>query len=66
MQTLFTETPTAHSVKPGSFYNMIRHWFAGPRLDVFARQVRPGFDGWGDEYGTISLETRRPRSLDRK
>lgn len=50
MQTLFTEVPSAHSVKPSSFYHQISRWFEGPRLDVFARQSHEGFDGWGDEY----------------
>lgn len=51
LQTLFTDSPTAHSVKPSSFYAEICKYFEGPRLDVFARQIRPGFDGWGNEYG---------------
>ncbi len=53
MQTCFTETPTGHSVKPASFYKIIAEYFPGPRLDVFARQKRQGFDGWGDEYGSL-------------
>ncbi len=63
MQTLFTETPTAHSVKPASFYEEIARWFDGPRLDVFARQRRPGFDGWGDQYETLPETAQRPRTL---
>lgn len=66
MQTLFTETPTAHSVKPQSFYTQIAELFAGPRLDVFARQERPKFDGWGNEYGSYSLDIKRPKSLLKK
>lgn len=62
MQTIFTETPTAHSVKPQSFYEQIAALFPGPRLDVFARQKRPGFDGWGNEYGKYDLEMKRPAS----
>ena len=53
MQTLFTESPTVHSVKPDSFYQQINELFTGDKLDVFARQVREGFDGWGNEYGTL-------------
>ena len=51
LQTCFKQTPTEHSVKPQSFYTELATYFSGPRLDVFARQVRPGFDGWGDQYG---------------
>lgn len=50
LKTLFAESPTSHSVKPASFYQDIALSFPGPRLDVFARQRRPGYDGWGNEY----------------
>lgn len=63
MQTLFSTTPTMHSVKPDSFYREIAKYFEGPRLDIFARQQREGFDGWGNEYQKLGLEVKRPRSL---
>ena len=63
MQTCFTETPTAHSAKPDSFYQTIASHFAGNRLDVFARQVRDGYDGWGNEYGSLTVDAQRPRKL---
>lgn len=53
LQTCFTETSTVHSAKPASFYRSIAAWFPEKRLDVFARQVRPGFDGWGNQYGML-------------
>jgi N6-adenosine-specific RNA methylase IME4 len=59
MQTCFTETPTVHSAKPDSFYQAIAKYFKGRRLDVFARQVREGYDGWGNEYGTLTTKTKR-------
>lgn len=59
MQTCFTETPTLHSLKPDSFYQQIVKYFPGNRLDVFARQVREGFDGWGNEYGKITINEKR-------
>ena len=62
-QTMFTETSTAHSVKPASFYAEICKYFDGPRLDVFARQVRLGFDGWGNEYGKYEELIKKPHSL---
>lgn len=39
-----------HSAKPSAFYADIAQRTEGPRLDLFARQVHPGWDGWGDEY----------------
>ena len=59
MQTCFTETPAVHSAKPDSFYRQIAKHFAGNRLDVFARQIREGFDGWGNEYGSLSVDSKR-------
>ena len=41
-----------HSTKPDSFYAEIAAHFPSPRLDVFARQPRTGFDTWGDEAPT--------------
>lgn len=63
MKTCFTETATIHSAKPDSFYRQLAHHFPGDRLDVFARQVREGFDGWGNQYGLLSVDEARPRSL---
>jgi N6-adenosine-specific RNA methylase IME4 len=63
MQTCFTETPTVHSAKPDSFYRQIATYFEGPRLDVFARQVRDGYDGWGNQYGLLNVNEKRPKAL---
>ena len=59
LQTCFTETPTVHSAKPDSFYRQIAKYFQGNRLDVFARQIREGYDGIGNEYGSISVDIKR-------
>jgi len=59
MQTCFTETPTIHSAKPDSFYQQVAEHFEGPRLDVFARQLREGYDGWGDQYGSMTAGQKR-------
>jgi N6-adenosine-specific RNA methylase IME4 len=59
LQTLFTESSTIHSAKPEAFYQQIAEFFNGPRIDIFARQVRDGFDGWGNQYGTLPTNSRR-------
>jgi N6-adenosine-specific RNA methylase IME4 len=38
-----------HSAKPDVFYDRVREASAGPRLEMFARQKREGFDAWGNE-----------------
>ena len=40
-----------HSRKPDEFYGTIRRVTAGPRIDVFSRESREGFDAFGDEAG---------------
>jgi N6-adenosine-specific RNA methylase IME4 len=41
--------PGGHSEKPEGAYDLIRELSVGPRLDVFARRRRDGFDAWGDD-----------------
>jgi N6-adenosine-specific RNA methylase IME4 len=42
-----------HSRKPDEFYDIVLSHTpqAIRRADLFSRQTRPGFDGWGNEYG---------------
>ena len=63
MKTCFTESSSAHSVKPNSFYQNINQHFLGKKLDVFARQERAGFDGWGDEYKKLKTITKKPKKI---
>lgn len=41
-----------HSRKPGSFYEMCTALFPGPRIELFSKTDRVGWDTWGDEAGT--------------
>jgi N6-adenosine-specific RNA methylase IME4 len=38
-----------HSRKPDEFYRRVEQYCAGPYLELFAREHRPGWDSWGDE-----------------
>ena len=40
-----------HSRKPDEVYDGIERLVAGPYLEMFARQTRPGWDAWGNEVG---------------
>jgi N6-adenosine-specific RNA methylase IME4 len=42
-----------HSQKPEAFLDMVEETFPGPRLEMFARRARFGWDYWGNE----SLQT---------
>lgn len=44
-----------HSAKPPEFYEMVATVSPGPRLDMFARSPRDGWDVWGDEVECSAL-----------
>lgn len=37
-----------HSGKPAGIHDLALHW-PGPRVELFAREVRPGWAAWGNE-----------------
>lgn len=45
----FDAPRTGHSIKPDRFYEMVREASPEPRLEMFARASRKGFDAWGNE-----------------
>ena len=53
-----------HSRKPEETYARIERLLPGPYLELFARQSRPGWDGFGDQDGLFDrgpvLTRRRP------
>jgi N6-adenosine-specific RNA methylase IME4 len=53
LPSLFDGTARQHSRKPDEFYELLtKHTPAAVRrADLFSREKRPGFDGWGDEFG---------------
>jgi N6-adenosine-specific RNA methylase IME4 len=45
----FEERSRKHSRKPDVFYEIVRQVSPEPRLDMFAREPRLGFESWGNE-----------------
>jgi N6-adenosine-specific RNA methylase IME4 len=43
-----------HSRKPDEFYDLIRDVSPGPRIDMFSREAREGFEQWGNEPGKFA------------
>jgi N6-adenosine-specific RNA methylase IME4 len=53
-----------HSRKPGEVYSRIERFCAGPRIELFARERRPGWTSWGDETGRFNTtSTAREHEL---
>jgi N6-adenosine-specific RNA methylase IME4 len=47
--TLWLWPRLPHSVKPGAFYDLVERVSPAPRLELFARTQRLGWETWGDE-----------------
>lgn len=55
--TVFFSERLPHSVKPEGFFAMIEEVSLAPRLELFARRPRGGWDVWGNEVGsTVEIE----------
>ncbi len=52
LETAFFGQRRRHSEKPGGFYDLAEMASPAPRIDVFARAQRFGWDAWGDEVFT--------------
>lgn len=50
-----------HSRKPDEMYDLVEACSSGPRLELFARHKRPGWDQWGDQYSQLSDGALAPK-----
>jgi N6-adenosine-specific RNA methylase IME4 len=48
-----------HSRKPDEFYRAVERLLPGPRIDLFSRESRPGWDCWGNEVSKFDLIQER-------
>lgn len=56
---------TRHSAKPEEFYRLVEEQSPAPRLELFARGGRPGWESWGDQAsGGVVLLTTDPAILE--
>lgn len=51
--TCFDGKRREHSQKPNEFYELVSRVSPGPRIDMYSREKRDGFDQWGDETGKL-------------
>ena len=49
VRQVIVELPREHSRKPETAYRRTEQLVAGPYLELFARQRRPGWESWGDQ-----------------
>lgn len=49
ISTNFSASVREHSRKPDVFYEIVKNLGDAPRIDIFSREKRNGFDQWGDE-----------------
>ena len=54
---LFEAPSSEHSTKPDVLYERVRAVSPGPRLELFARKPREGFQVWGHEVRMVSDES---------
>lgn len=47
--TAFLWPRTPHSVKPDAFFDLVEDCSPAPRLELFSRSARLGWDTWGDQ-----------------
>lgn len=47
--TLVTAKKSKHSKKPEEFYEKIEALNSGPKIELFARNTRNGWDSWGNQ-----------------
>jgi N6-adenosine-specific RNA methylase IME4 len=49
---IITAMKNGHSRKPKELYSIVEACSPSPYIELFAREVRPGWHQWGDELGT--------------
>lgn len=54
LPTYFQAPPTTHSTKPEAALRIFEQFSAGPRIELFARTRRPGWDAWGNEVTAVA------------
>jgi len=42
-----------HSAKPEELQDIVEQLCPGPRLELFARRLRPGWEAWGDQAAPV-------------
>jgi N6-adenosine-specific RNA methylase IME4 len=54
LSTWYEWPGTSHSVKPAAFYDLVEQVSPPPRVELFCRQPRFGWDSWGHGYEELA------------
>jgi N6-adenosine-specific RNA methylase IME4 len=70
VKRLVVEKRREHSRKPDSVRERIERLVAGPYLELFGRETKPGWDCWGDQialfdHGSVTTRRQPSRLVDR-
>lgn len=57
--TMIREMRREHSRKPEAFYDLVDALCPGSKLEMFAREVREGFQAWGAETGKFPAKKKK-------
>jgi N6-adenosine-specific RNA methylase IME4 len=58
-RNVFEAPRRGHSAKPDAFYDLVERVSPEPRVELFARRARFGWDYWGDQsLGTAELPSK--------
>ena len=60
VQQLIVAPRREHSRKPDEIHDRIERLVAGPYLELFARQTRPGWSAWGNEVSKFDPRRSNP------
>lgn len=56
VRSVFAGYVRAHSQKPNEFYDIVEKLYPSARkIEMFARTVRPGWEQYGNQLGSIAL-----------
>ncbi len=56
LRTWFLADRRQHSRKPDEFYRLVESASPAPRIDIFSREKREGWDQWGDQINFFNQQ----------
>lgn len=64
VRNMMVEPLREHSRKPDRMHTDLERMFEGPRVELFARATRPGWDTWGNQVGKFDARDDEWRTVE--